>query len=105
MRLKDSNFGSCYYRADIQKSGMGIHFKLTNFKTINFLFISVIKENDLLLDYYIEPVVGGIAIYGIIGVRAPNFIDKHVNVPSSIMKRINVINNWIIDGLRGYHGR
>ena len=105
IRLKDANFGNCYYRADVQKAGKGIHFKLTNFKNISFLFISIFKENDLLLDYYIEPVAEGIAIYGIIGARTSDFIENYVDVPSAIIKRIDVINSWIIDGLREYHGR
>ena len=100
MRFKDSNFGNCYYRADVSESGYGIRFSLSNFRTVHFLFVPVIKENDLYIDYYIEPVADGVVLYGLIGVRAGALADSYVDIPYAIIKRIEVINEWIIDGLR-----
>ncbi|MDR2521819.1 MAG: hypothetical protein LBC72_04605 [Spirochaetaceae bacterium] len=100
MRLKDSNFGNCYYRADVSEAGHGIRFSLTNFKTVHFLFVPVIKENDLYIDYYIEPAADGVILYGLIGVRASPLAENYVDIPSAIVKRIEVINGWITDGLR-----
>jgi hypothetical protein len=100
MRLKDVNFGNCYYRADVKKNGNGIQFSLTNFKTINFIFVPVIKNNDLFINYYIEPLPEGVMFYGLIAVKAASYIDDIVDVPQAIIKRIGVINEWIIDGLR-----
>lgn len=100
MRLTDNNFGNCYYRAYVQKYGYGIQFSLTNFKTIDFIFIPVIKNDGLSINYYIEPLQDGVVFYGFIGVHAASYIDNVVDVPSAILKRVGVINQWIIDGLK-----
>ncbi|MDR2602064.1 MAG: hypothetical protein LBC53_06405 [Spirochaetaceae bacterium] len=99
--LRDVNFGQCYYRAQVLKYGKGLQFTLTNFKAISFLFIPIIKEEDLFINYYIEPLADGVLLYGIIAAQAPNFIENHIDLKSSVIKRVELINGWIIDGLKG----
>jgi hypothetical protein len=93
--VKDVNFGNCYYRAEIKTYGSGIRYSLTNFKSINYLFIPVIKTGNLMIQLYIESLNEGVLIYGLSCVTAANFADKQVDIPSAIQKRLDVIYEWI----------
>jgi hypothetical protein len=97
--VKDTNFGNCYYRAEIKTSGNGIRYSLTNFKSINY-FIPVIKQGRLLIQLYIEPLSEGVLVYGLTGVAAADFADKRVDIPSTIAKRLDVIYGWIWDNIK-----
>jgi hypothetical protein len=98
--VKDANFGNCYYRAEIKTHGSGIRYSLTNFKSINYLFIPVIKTGNLIIQLYIEPLNEGVLIYGLSCVAAANFADKQVDIPSAIQKRLDVIYKWISDNIK-----
>jgi hypothetical protein len=97
--VDDANFGNCYYMAKINTDGSGIGYSLTNFKNITYLLIPVIKTGDLLIELYIESLNEGVLIYGLTGVNVSSFADKKVDIPSSITKRLNVINEWIGDNI------
>jgi hypothetical protein len=97
--VKDVNFGNCYYKAEIKTSGNGIRFSLTNFKSINY-FIPVIKQGKLLIHLYLEPLNDGLLVYGLTGVDAADFAEKHVDIPSTITKRLDVIYGWIWDNIK-----
>jgi hypothetical protein len=97
--VKDVNFGNCYYRAEIKTAGNGIHYSLTNFKSINYI-IPVIKEGKLIIKLYLEPLREGILIYGLAGVDAADFAERHIDIPSTIAKRLDVIYGWIWDNIK-----
>jgi hypothetical protein len=97
--VKDANFGNCYYRAEIRTAGSGIHYSLTNFKSINYI-IPVIKQGKLLIHLYLEPLSDGLLIYGLTGVDAADFAEKYVDIPSTITKRLDVIYGWIWDNIK-----
>jgi hypothetical protein len=97
--VKDANFGNCYYRAEIRTAGNGIHYSLTNFKSINYI-IPVIKQEKLLIQLYLEPLSEGLLIYGLTGIDAADFAEKHVDIPSTIAKRLDVIYGWIWDNIK-----
>jgi hypothetical protein len=97
--VKDANFGNCYYKAEINTTGNGIRFSLTNFKSINY-FIPVIKQGKLLIHLYLEPLNNGLLVYGLTGVDAADFAEKHVDIPSTITKRLDVIYGWIWDNIK-----
>ncbi|MDR0382983.1 MAG: hypothetical protein LBH50_03255 [Spirochaetaceae bacterium] len=98
--VKDVNFGNCYYRAEINTSGRGIRYSLSNFKSINYFFMPVIKPQGLLIETYIEPVDGGVLLYGLAVVSAAAIAEKNADIPSSITKRLDVIYGWIGDNIR-----
>ncbi|MDR0685326.1 MAG: hypothetical protein LBF83_09405 [Spirochaetaceae bacterium] len=97
--VKDANFGNCYYRAEIKTAGSGIRFSLTNFKSINYFF-PVIKQGKLLIHLYLEPLSDGLLVYGLTGVDTAAFAEKHVDIPSTIEKRLAVIYGWIWDNIK-----
>jgi hypothetical protein len=99
LRLKDVNFGNCYYRSDIAVSSRGLICTLTNFKTLTYGIIPVIKENKFITRLYIEPLAEGLMIYGIAGVDVSNFIASQIDIPSAIKKRVEIIIGWLVDGV------
>jgi hypothetical protein len=99
LRVKDANFGNCFYQAEIKVMPEGILYSLHNYKNINYFFVPVIKTGKLMIKLYIEPLSEGLLIYGIVGIDASDLITNTVNIPSAIQKRLNVIYGWIIDGI------
>jgi hypothetical protein len=98
--VDDVNFGHCYYRAEIKSSGPGILYSLSNFRSINYLLIPVIKPENLLIQLYLEPLDEGVVIYGLTGVNVAGFAENRVDVPSTISKRLDVIYGWIGDNIK-----
>jgi hypothetical protein len=99
LRLKDVNFGNSYYRNDIAASSRGLICTLTNFKSLTYGIIPVIKEDKFITRLYIEPLAEGLMIYGIAGVDVSNFIASQIDIPSAIKKRVEVIIGWLIEGV------
>jgi hypothetical protein len=99
LRLKDANFGNCYYRGELSLSGKGLVYRLTNYKNINYLFFTAIKAEKFTAQFYFEPVDEGILIYGMSGVDVSSFIASKIDIASTIGKRIAVLVSWVRDGL------
>ncbi|MDR3338324.1 MAG: hypothetical protein LBT16_14085 [Treponema sp.] len=98
--LKDINFGNSYYRAELSVERPGLVYTLTNFKTLSYLFIPVIRENKFFTQFYIEPIEEGVLLYCVAGADVSDFVARKVDIPSAIEKRIRVIMDWIIDGFQ-----
>jgi hypothetical protein len=99
VRVNDSNFGNCYYRGVLENRGSSMTFTLDNYKTIRYIFFSVMKENDFNCKLYFEQMDEGLLIYTAAGMTVPSFASSMINVSSAMRKRIEVIQGWIIDGL------
>jgi hypothetical protein len=100
IKLKDSNFGNSFYRAEIATTQSSIICTLTNFRSLNFFFIPVIKENSFSAQLYVEPVNEGILIYSVAGTDVSDFVAKYVDMNSAIKKRLDVLNAWMVDGIK-----
>ncbi|MDR2210638.1 MAG: hypothetical protein LBO65_04115 [Spirochaetaceae bacterium] len=100
VRLTDANFGHCYYTILLTAGTQAILCRITNFKTVNFGPIPVMRENTFVSLLYIEPVEEGLVVYCLAGAEVSNFIAKHVNISSALSKRLDVIVAWILDGLQ-----
>jgi hypothetical protein len=98
--VDDVNFGKCYYRAEIKSNGAGIWYTLSNFKSISYMLIPAIKPENLIIQLYLEPLDEGVLIYGLTGVSAVDLAGKHVDIPSTISKRLDVIYEWIGDNIK-----
>jgi hypothetical protein len=99
IRLKDVNFGNSYYRADITANGQGLLYTLSNFKSLTYLFIPVIKEDKFIAQLYFEPIVEGVLVYSLAGTDVSDFIASQVDIPSAIRKRLDVIIQWATEGI------
>ncbi len=98
-RLKDANFGNCYYRLDIKSTDKGLLCTLTNIKALKYLFVTVIKQERFIARIYLEPIKEGLLMYGATSADVGNFLSSLVHVPSAIQKRIAIIEQWALDGI------
>ncbi|GHV69966.1 hypothetical protein AGMMS49928_15280 [Spirochaetia bacterium] len=105
IRLKDTNFGNTYYRADISSNSQGLLYSMTNFKNLTYLLFPVIKENKFIAQLYLEPTADGILIYSIAGADVSDFVASKINVPSAVQKRLEVIIGWVKSGIETAPGR
>ncbi|MDR2494770.1 MAG: hypothetical protein LBD24_06065 [Spirochaetaceae bacterium] len=99
IRLKDVNFGNSYYRADVQATRYGLLYRLSNFRALTYLFIPVIKEGKFIAQLYFEPVAEGVLVYSIAGTDVSDFIASQIHIPSAIQKRLEVIIQWVVEGI------
>jgi len=99
IRLKDINFGNCYYRTDMSVTPFGLTYKITNTKNITYLLFTVLKEEKFTSILYIEPLTEGMLVYSMAGADASDFISGMIDIPSAISKRLMVFLSWISDNL------
>jgi len=100
IRITDVLFGHCYYEVLLLTSRQGIMCKITNFKNVTYGPIPVMKEKTFTALIYIEPVEEGLALYCLAGAEVSDFILKHVNVSSALNKRMDVLIQWLLDGIQ-----
>ena len=100
IRLRDINFGTTFYRADMTLDQSGLRYILTNNRNMTYLFIPVIREEKFTAQLYFEPIQEGILLYSIAGADVSNFISNRIDLPSAIRKRLEVIISWVADGLK-----
>jgi len=106
--VKDINFGSCCYKSEFRAGagagvpgGAYIDYRISNVKTVSFYIIPVIRERKMNIYFHIEPVDEGLALYSLGGITMEPVVSHYVDVPSAVKKRFDVIQGWIIDGLKG----
>jgi len=104
LRLKDINFGNTYYRGDmalIQGNNrvVGLRYTLSNFRSMTYLFVPVIREEKFISQLYFEPIREGLLIYSIAGADISDFFASRISVDSAISKRLAVITSWAADGI------
>ncbi|MCL2129946.1 MAG: hypothetical protein FWH35_06290 [Treponema sp.] len=100
VRLKDTNFGNSFYRADVSTSPYGVIYRLTNFRNISYLLFTVMKEEKFCAVLYLEPLSEGMLVYSMAGADSSDFIANKVHIPSAIEKRLAVFIDWVSDGVR-----
>lgn len=98
-RLKDTNFGNCYYTIKLGINGTGILCSLSNFRNISYGPLSVMKENKFNAVLYIEPVREGLLVYSAASAEVSDFVSKNFEIPSALRKRLSVIIGWVADGI------
>jgi hypothetical protein len=100
MRLKDTNFGNSYYKAELVATQDELFYTLSNFKTIYLAILPIIKEDNFIAQLYIEPLAEGVLIYSIVGAEVPDIVMSKINTVSRmIKKRMDIIIDWLIDGI------
>jgi hypothetical protein len=100
VRLKDANFGNTYYRVEAASNNRALICTLTNFKNFTYLLVPVIKEEKFIAQLYIEPVNEGVLMYSVASADVGDFFASKIDVPSAIQKRLAVIEQWMIDGIK-----
>lgn len=100
IKLKDINFGNSYYRAEVKLFQKGLCYTLTNYKSLSYFLVPVIKEGNFIAMLYIEPIKEGVLIYGFAGINISDFFASKISVNSAISKRLAVITSWAADGIQ-----
>jgi len=100
LRFLDPYIGDLYLRGDVTISLYGINYSMTNFRDVSYSIFRVMKADRFSAIIYVEPVKEGILIYSMSGLYLPNFIAKRLNLTPNMNRRITVLLNWIIEGLR-----
>jgi hypothetical protein len=100
IRLKDANFGACYYAISFATDRRGIRYRIQNFKPLTFGPFPVMKAQGFTALFYLEPVEEGLALYCLVGAEVSDFIGRHVNMSSALDKRLDVLIEWLLDGIR-----
>ena len=100
IRLRDVNFGNSFYRGDISFSERGVSYRLTNFRSISYLLLTVMREEKFNAFIYIEPLAEGTLVYCVAGADTSDFIANRIDIPSAIAKRLGVFIDWAADGLK-----
>jgi hypothetical protein len=99
IRLKDVNFGNSYYQGDISVASGGLLYGLTNFRSLSYGIIPVIKAGKFTAQFYTEPLAEGILVYSAAAAEVGGFVAEMVSVSSAIRKRIEVILGWLLDSI------
>jgi hypothetical protein len=100
IKLKDANFGNCYYYANIAANRQALLYTLSNFKSLTYMLIPVIKEEKFVAQFYFEPIAEGVLMYSVAGADVSDFVAKQTDMGSAIRKRLEVIGQWVVDGMR-----
>ncbi|MCX7655155.1 MAG: hypothetical protein N2Z76_01355 [Treponemataceae bacterium] len=100
IKLKDANFGICFYQAELEQWDRGLLYSLTNARSLTYGIIPIIGEQKFIAQIYLEPLTEGTLMYALAGSEVPSLIASQVHMPSAIEKRLNVIIQWLVDGLR-----
>ena len=100
LRFTDPYMGDLYLQGDVSISLYGITYSMTNFRDVSYSIFRVMKAERFTAIIYLEPVKEGILVYSMSGLYLPNFIAKRVNLTPNMNRRITVLLNWIIDGMR-----
>jgi hypothetical protein len=99
IRLKDANFGNTYYRGEMALIQNGLRYTLTNFKSLSYFLVPVIREGKFIAQLYFEPIQEGILIYSIAGADVPEIFASRISMDSAISKRLAVITAWAAEGI------
>jgi hypothetical protein len=100
-RVKDVNFGNCYYLSELHLNSASISYILSNAEDISLFFFTVIKKGNITIQFHIEPVDEGILIYALSAIVIEPFAAASVDIPSATKKRFDVVKDWIEDGING----
>jgi hypothetical protein len=99
IRLKDVNFGNSYYQFQVSRTPQGLLYSLSNFRNLSYAFIPIIKENKFAAQFYIEPLAEGLLVYSLGGADVSDFVANRVDMPSALRKRLQVLIEWLVDGI------
>jgi hypothetical protein len=101
IRVKDTNFGNCYYELTMQRVGGtdAMLCRLTNYKDINLLLFTIIEKQNIDIYFYLRPIDEGVLMYVLCGFKFEPFAARHVDTDSAAEKRLDVVKAWLSDNI------
>jgi hypothetical protein len=100
-KLKDINLGNTVYRSELLRgtTGNALLYTLTNHRASTLFFVPVVKREHFVSRVYLEPVEEGVLVYCVAGIELPGFVERMIDVPSALKKRLDVLIQWALAGL------
>jgi hypothetical protein len=59
----------------------------------------VIKSEHFVSRIYLEPLEEGVLVYCVACIELPGFVERMIDVPSALKKRLDVLIEWALAGL------
>lgn len=100
LHLKDTFFGSTYFRANFSLNRHGLTYHMTNNAAIRFFIFPVMRVEQFVAIIHVEPLAEGMLIYGVGGITIPEFLVNRLNLASQIDRRVTVLLQWLKDGMQ-----
>jgi hypothetical protein len=100
IKVKDINLGNTVYRSELARTGNALVYTVTNHKASSLFLVTVIKPEDFVSRIYLEPVAEGVLVYCVACIRVSGFVDRMIDMPSALKKRLDVLVEWALTGLQ-----
>jgi hypothetical protein len=98
-KLKDINLGNTVYRSELVSIGSALLYTITNHRASTLFFVPVIKREHFVSRIYLEPLEEGVLVYCVACIELPGFVERMIDVPSALKKRLDVLIQWALAGL------
>jgi hypothetical protein len=99
VKVKDINLGNTIYRSDLAVTGPALLYTITNHKASALFLLTVMKPEGFVSRIYLEPIAEGILVYCVACIRVPALVDRMIDMPSALKKRLDVLTEWALAGL------
>jgi hypothetical protein len=99
IKVKDINLGSTIYRSDLAAIGSALLYTITNHKASALFLVTVIRPEGFVSRIYLEPLAEGTLVYCVACIHVPAFVDRMIDMPSALKKRLDVLTEWALAGL------
>jgi hypothetical protein len=99
VKLKDINLGNTIYRSELVNTGRALLYTITNHKASTLFFVTVMKRERFVSRVYLEPIEEGVLVYCVACIELSGFVERMIDVPSALKKRLDVLIEWALAGL------
>jgi hypothetical protein len=99
LHARDANFGSTWYRLQVDSRGPGFFMTLSNTEPQGLLFLNAFEKDSLRLHYAIVSADEGIYVYGLCAASPVKGADRLVDIFSAVQKRLEAIRGWVAEQL------
>jgi hypothetical protein len=100
IKVKDINLGNTIYRSELASTENALLYTISNHNASSLFLVTVIKPEGFVSRIYLEPVAEGVLVYCVACIRVPGFVDRMIDMPSALKKRLDVLTEWALTGLQ-----
>jgi hypothetical protein len=100
IKVKDINLGNTIYRSELTNTGNALLYTITNHNASSLFLVTVIKPEDFVSRIYLEPVAEGVLVCCVARIRVSSLVDRMIDIPSALKKRLDVLIEWALTGLQ-----
>ena len=101
LHMRDSDFGSSWYRVEFEGEGEGLSLAITNTRALGILVVRAFEPEGFRIRFALAQSDEGILVYGICAANPSKTSASMVDMWSAVEKRLNAIRGWIAGKLGG----